>query len=172
LADIALIELGSNIKPEEHLPRAVAALARLGRVEAVSAAYQTEPFGPPGQPHFVNAAVRLLTELAPIDLRQELRAVEYALGRRRSADRYAPRPIDLDLCMYGQPPLQSDELALPDPDILARPYLARTLAEVAPDLVHPLTGQTLAELAQATSADDGTLHLAELSQQLGAQVRA
>ena len=171
MPETALIELGSNLQPEVHLPLAVAALARLGRIEAVSEAYQTEPFGPPGQPTFVNAAVRLLTELGPVDLRQELQAIEYALGRRRSTDRYAPRPIDLDLCLYGQQLLTTDDLELPDPDILVRPYLAHTLAQVAPELRHPGTGQSLSELAEAMSTDDQTVHLPKLTAKLRAELR-
>jgi 2-amino-4-hydroxy-6-hydroxymethyldihydropteridine diphosphokinase len=149
LPELALIELGSNIKPGHHIPLAIGQLATLGEISSVSHIYRTKPFGPPGQPDFVNCAVGLRTALSPTELRQALRTIEAKLGRRRAGDKYAPRSIDLDLCMYGQRHGEIDGHTLPDPDILRRPYLAKTLAQVAPGTRHPGTGQTLHEIANA-----------------------
>lgn len=148
MAETAFIELGSNIEPERYLPLAVAQLAELGQIQAVSSAYENPAIGPPGQPDFVNLAVRLKTDLQPGDLRSALRKIETELGRRRSPNRYAARVIDLDLCLYGSTVAEQDGLQIPDPDILERAYLAQTLAQLAPDFRHPLTGQTLSEIAQ------------------------
>lgn len=153
MPELALIELGSNMEPEHSIPLAVAALARLGEIVAVSHVYRTEPFGPPGQPDYVNCAVGLLTDMSAVELRHALRDVEHKLGRRRSSDKYAPRPIDLDLCMYGQDQMEVEGHSLPDPDILKRPYLAKTLAQVSPGSLHPSTGHSLAEIADQLGAD-------------------
>ncbi|HKY84620.1 MAG TPA: 2-amino-4-hydroxy-6-hydroxymethyldihydropteridine diphosphokinase [Anaerolineales bacterium] len=143
----AVISLGSNIDPQRHLPAAAARLAELGRVVAASRVYASPAAGPPGQPDFLNAAVLLETEIAPEDLRARLRRVETDLGRVRTEDRYAPRPIDLDLVLYDDLVVEGPGLRLPDPDLPTRGYLAVTAAEVDPERRHPVTGETLATMA-------------------------
>ena len=126
------------------------ALARLkdaGSIVAVSRAFQSAASGPAGQPDFVNAAVLLETELTPETLRARLRHIEAELGRVRVADRYAPRSIDLDLVLYDRVVMDTAELTLPDPDLLVRPYLAATVAELDPSAVHPVTREPLADVA-------------------------
>ncbi len=135
----ALVALGSNLLPERHLPAAVRLLSRRARLLAVSSAWATRPVGPPGQPPFVNGAVLLGTSQSRQRLKAALRSVEAQLGRLRSADRYAPRSIDLDLVAYG-----GDD---PDPDLLRYAHVALPAAEVAPSWVHPTTGDTLAAIA-------------------------
>ncbi len=130
LPEHAAIGLGSNIEPEQNLVRAAAALKDLGRLRSASNVYQNPAIGRAEQPDYLNAALLLETELAPLDLRQELRKIERELGRVRTADRYAARTIDLDLCLYGDLILSTAELTLPDPDILQRPHLALTLSEL------------------------------------------
>ncbi|MGA9533378.1 MAG: 2-amino-4-hydroxy-6-hydroxymethyldihydropteridine diphosphokinase, partial [Anaerolineales bacterium] len=95
MPELALIELGSNVEPEQHIPLAIGQLGALGEMVGVSRIYRTEPFGPAGQPDFVNCAVALKTDLPVEELRKALRAIEANLGRRRSGDKYAPRSIDL-----------------------------------------------------------------------------
>lgn len=153
MAELALISLGSNIEPASNLPAAVRHLRRLGRVLALSAAYHTEPVGPPGQPPFVNAAALLETDLPPAELVAALKAIEAALGRVRTGDRYAPRTIDLDLCLYNGLQGKFGGVQLPDPEVLERPYLAVTLAEVAPDFRHPTTGEPLKAIAGRLAAE-------------------
>lgn len=121
----AFISLGSNVDPEHHLPRAVAALARLGPITGVSNVYESAAVGPAGQPPFLNAVVRAEVDLSREDLRHRLRAIEAELGRVRTQDKYAPRTIDLDLVALED---------FFDPEVASRAYLAVTLAEVAPDL--------------------------------------
>ena len=126
------------------------ALARLkdaGSIEAVSRAFESAAAGPAGQPDFVNAAVLLETELTPEILRARLRIFETELGRVRVADRYAPRPIDLDLVLYDRVVMDTAELTLPDPDLLFEPYLAATVAELDPSALHPVTQEPLADVA-------------------------
>jgi 2-amino-4-hydroxy-6-hydroxymethyldihydropteridine diphosphokinase len=129
----AYLSLGSNIDPEHHLPRAVAALARLGPVRATSKVYESEAVGPAGQPRFLNAAVRLDVEMSESELRRRLREIESDLGRVRTEVKFAPRTIDLDLIALR---------AFVDPDVSRRAYLAVTLAEIAPELPIGTEGET------------------------------
>ena len=143
----ALVAMGSNLAPERNLPAAVRLLVERVATLRVSSAWATAPVGPPGQPPFVNAALWLETSLGPAGLKRELRGVESRLGRVRTADRFAPRPIDLDLVAYGDLELAVDGEVLPDPDLLRYAHIAAPAAEVAPDWIHVGTGERLAAIA-------------------------
>ncbi len=156
-----LISMGSNIDKEINLPAAIALLQTNPKIMvlAVSPVLVTSALGadgqPANQPSFHNAGVLADTTLTPQQLRQLLRQIEAELGRVRSPDKFAPRPIDLDLAFYGDTvltPSSGDGQQLPDPDVLRFAHVAMPLAAVAPDWVHPLTGTTLASIA-ATFAD-------------------
>ncbi len=143
-----IVGLGSNQEPERHLPRAVRMLGERAEILAASSAWATTPVGPPGQPAFVNAAVLLRTLLPPERFKSELlRPIEAALGRVRTADRFAPRPIDLDLVAYGEEIRRSEGLEVPDPDLLRHAHVALPASEVAPKWRHPKTGEPLNAIA-------------------------
>jgi 2-amino-4-hydroxy-6-hydroxymethyldihydropteridine diphosphokinase len=144
---MAFIALGSNVEPEVSLPRAARRLAEIGALRAVSMVYQNPAIGPSPAPDFLNAAVLVETELSATEIRQRLRQIEMDLGRVRSSDKYAPRVIDLDLCLLGSQVAETPELMLPDPDVLTRPHLAIPLAELDPDFPHPVTGEPLGAIA-------------------------
>lgn len=154
------IILGSNIAPEQNLPRAVQLIAERVDLRGVSRVYESAPVNAAGgiaadQGQFLNAAVLVETTIPPAELKHEvLRGIEAELGRVRTVDKFAPRPIDLDLALYAD--LVLDDPKLPDPDILTRAYVALPLADLAPDFRHPVTGQTLAEIA-ARCADNPNL---------------
>ena len=95
------LSLGSNIEPEVYLSAAVCRLMALGEVAAVSPIYETVAVGDPTQPHFLNAAVILVTALPAAELKQQLGAIELALGRQRSGDPNAARTIDLDIAFFN-----------------------------------------------------------------------
>ena len=147
-----LISLGSNIDKDVNLPAAIARLrAQTGiTVQAVSAVLETPAIGadrlPADQPSYYNAALRAETTLGLVELRQVLRQIEAELGRRRGADKYAPRTIDLDLVYYGDSLIVGGAGWLDD-DVLHRAHVAIPLAEVAPTWVHPVAGVTLVEVA-------------------------
>ena len=83
-----------------------------------------------------------------MDIRTQLRKIEYELGRVRTADRYAPRTMDLDLCLLGDLVLELLEFTLPDPELLDRPHLAIPMAVLDPDFVHPITQERLSDIAE------------------------
>jgi 2-amino-4-hydroxy-6-hydroxymethyldihydropteridine diphosphokinase len=147
-ANLAYLSLGSNIQPERNLPAAVAQLAQFGQVRAVSTVWETLPVGFNDQPNFLNAAVLLETDLSAVALRQEaIAGVEMALGRVRTKNKNAPRTIDIDIMLFNHEVIQLKGRHIPDPEVLERPFVAVPLAEIAPDYVHPETGQTLREIA-------------------------
>lgn len=156
------ITLGSNVEPVANLRRAVAMLSQNRHLvlRAVSSVYESPAVNAAGgfaeeQPRFLNAAALLESDghYSPLQIKYNmLRFMELCLGRERSADKYAPRPIDLDLVLHGDAVIARPVLMLPDPDILTRAHVAQPLAELAPDFVHPLTGQTLAAIAAALPA--------------------
>jgi len=148
LPELAFIALGSNVEPEANLPRAARLLAEIGALRAVSMAYQNPAIGPSPAPDFLNAAVLVETNLTAEDIHARLREIESDLGRVRTSDKYAPRTIDLDLCLLGSQVVETPELRLPDPDVLTRPHLAITLAELASDFPHPVAGEPLAAIAK------------------------
>lgn len=140
----AYIALGANLgDPEAALRWAIARLGALGRVEAVSGFYRTQPVGgPSGQPDYLNAALCLQTELAPLPLLRALLALETEYGRVR-LERWGARVLDLDLIAYEQTVLDTPELTLPHSRAWERLFVLEPLAEIAPHYPHPQTGETV-----------------------------
>ncbi len=149
----AIIALGSNIDRERNMPAAIDRLRAHPEMElvAVSPIYTTAAIGrdggTSGQPVFANAAARIATTLAAAELRRELRAIEAELGRVRTADKFAPRPIDLDIVLYGSEIMDVDGHHIPDRDVLRFAHVALPAADIAGDWIHPETGQSLATIA-------------------------
>ncbi len=144
------VSLGSNIRPWSNLPRAVELLGRRLEIEAVSSLYASEAEGSPDSPPFLNAAISLLTDLPPLRLKFDvLRPLEREMGRVRGDDRNAPREIDLDLALYGGQVLRqaTDGVEVPDPDVERAAHVILPLAEIAPEMPHPVSGIPLGELA-------------------------
>ncbi len=142
------IGLGANIDPETHILAALQLLTCVGRVSGISTIYRTPAWGERIQPPFLNGVLAMETTLPPLAVKAALRAIETELGRVRTADRYAARTIDLDLLLYDDLVLGTEELTLPDPDIRQRAFLAIPLAELAPGLVLPDSGVRIEEIAK------------------------
>jgi len=146
----AYVSIGTNLGDRDaYLALALRRLAELPRTElvAVSPVFETDPVGPPPQGPFLNAAVRLRTQLAPRVLLAALLAIEQEAGRARGAARNAARTLDLDLLLHGGLVLDEPGLALPHPRLAERPFVLEPLAALAPALVHPTLGVPIAELA-------------------------
>ena len=134
------IGIGSNIDPEQSIPKALDLLGQAARILAISTFYRTEPLDRPDQPDFYNGAVLIEIDLPPEDLRTRLHDIEAKLGRQRQQDTYAPRAIDLDILIYDE--------SVPEPDeITTRPFVAIPLAELAPERQLQQTGPTLTQIA-------------------------
>ncbi len=145
----AFVSVGSNINPGENVRRAVRLLARQVRVQGISTVYLTEPVEQQHeQEPYYNCVLETETDRSPLELKQNvLRLIEEELGRKRSADKFAPRTIDLDLILYDDLVIKEEGLTLPDPEILKRPFLSIPLCELAPELVLPDTRIPIAEVA-------------------------
>lgn len=148
---IVCLSLGSNIDPQANLIRAIRLLWQKVDVLAVSDAYRTPPEGFKEQDDFLNAAVRISTDLSPIMLKHGvLDWIERELGRARDPlNKNAPRTIDLDISLWGEAALEYGEKPwrIPDPDITRFAHVALPLAQIAPDDLHPTEGVPLREIA-------------------------
>ncbi|MDO8989024.1 MAG: 2-amino-4-hydroxy-6-hydroxymethyldihydropteridine diphosphokinase [Sideroxyarcus sp.] len=132
----AYIGIGSNIEPAANVRAAVHALAHRTRLVAISTVYLTAAIGTQDQPPYYNCVAKIETAAPPAGIKFGiLRNIEDSLERKRTADKFAPRTIDLDLLVYGDLVLDAEGIKLPDPDILERPFLAVPLCELAPDMV-------------------------------------
>lgn len=141
----AYLCLGSNIQPEENLRKAIHLLRQAGEIQALSRCFETLAIGSDGEshedePNFLNLAVRLTTSMDASALKNEvIGAIELSLGRVRSANKYAPRPIDLDIIVFDGEVL--------DTNLWKRVYIALPFSELLPDLVNPQSGETLRQTA-------------------------
>jgi len=146
----AFIGVGSNINPAENVRDAIQLLSKKANILGISTVYQTQPEEGFKQPQYYNCVVEIETEFSPEELKYKiLRKIEKDLGRRRSRDKYASRTIDLDLILYDNLVLKTDDFTLPDPQISIRPYLAVPLYELSPELILPGSGLSIKRLASA-----------------------
>jgi 2-amino-4-hydroxy-6-hydroxymethyldihydropteridine diphosphokinase len=132
--------LGSNVGDRAaHLRAAIELLGERGvEVESVSSTYETEPVGEVlDQPDFLNAAIRIRTQLEPESLLDACKAVEAERGRRLDAPRHSPRALDIDLLLLGDLELQTERLTLPHPEVRSRRFVLVPLLELDPDLALP-----------------------------------
>lgn len=154
---IGYLGLGSNVGDRRaHLQAAVDALPAHGvRVLASSSTYDTDPVGEiRAQPDFLNACLRVETELAPEALLAACKAVERALGRAAGGPRHGPRPIDVDVLLLGDVVLRSDRLRLPHAQVLARRFVLIPLLELDFALATP-PGERLSDALAALPVDEG-----------------
>jgi 2-amino-4-hydroxy-6-hydroxymethyldihydropteridine diphosphokinase len=150
--------LGSNLGDRSRfLQRAVTEIRLIPDVSIVwaSGVYESDPYGNPDQPKFLNACIELETSLAPPDLLDRVKEVEQRLGRSAS-EHWGPREIDIDILVYDGLVFSNDRVTVPHPDLEQRRFVLVPLREIAADLVHPVSGLTVEELATACT-DHGAI---------------
>ena len=151
--------LGTNLgDKEQNLRDAVQKIEeQIGKVVSLSAFYVTAPWGFTSENSFLNAAACVETELSPLDVLQKTQAIERELGRMKKSinGAYSDRLIDIDLLLYDNLVLSvtsptGAELNLPHPLMTERDFVMKPLAEIAPELVHPVLGKTMRELISSS----------------------
>jgi|SRR5579864_3917803 len=146
MAEIAYLSLGSNVGDrEQNLRDAIARLASAGRVISVSSFYETEPVEFTQQAWFLNCALALETVLDPERLMQTILQIEADMGRQRTREK-GPRTIDIDILLVGNAIINSPGLSVPHPAMHQRRFVLEPLAEIAPEVRHPVLQKTIPEL--------------------------
>ena len=143
------LSLGSNLGDrEENLRTAITRLADFGNVAAVSSFYETEPVDVAAQPWFLNCAVKFETEKMPRQLMSAILTLEQTMGRQRRQNT-GPRTIDIDVLRFGSSIIERPSLTVPHPRMHQRRFVLEPLAEIAPDIRHPIFKRTMRELRDA-----------------------
>lgn len=154
---IAYLGLGSNLgNRQANLDRAIDLLSQRLPVGRFSSVYDTEPVDDAKQPRFLNMVCQVTVRLAPAELLALTQGIEIKLGRIRGKAS-APRPMDIDILFYGEQVIDTPELVIPHPRLTERAFVLVPLAEIAPDLVHPVNGNSVRELLFGLTETQGVL---------------
>jgi 2-amino-4-hydroxy-6-hydroxymethyldihydropteridine diphosphokinase len=146
------LSLGSNLgNRTANLEEAISRLQELGHVAATASFYETEPVEVITQPWFCNCAVQLDTEKMPKQLLRGILALEREMGRKRTQNK-GPRNIDIDILLFGNSIVETKGLTIPHPALHQRRFVLEPLAEIAPEMRHPVFKKTIRELRDALPA--------------------
>ena len=146
MSQVAL-SLGANLdQPVGKIEHAIDQLTELFENVQFSSLYSTEPIGGPDQPDYVNAAMLVETTLFPRQLLLLLNGIEQQFGRVRNGERNQPRTLDIDIILYDQRRQDDDVLTLPHPRFRDRRFVLEPLAEIAPEMIDPVTQKTIQQL--------------------------
>jgi len=148
------LALGTNLGDRlENIQAALVALYPDVQVSAESPIYETPPWGYLDQPDFLNQVLMGETDLEPLELIRYLKQLEADLGRLPGV-RYGPRQIDLDILFFNELILETPELTIPHPRLAERAFVLVPLADLAPDLCHPETGETVRDMLNKVDRQD------------------
>ena len=153
--------LGSNIDAEKNLRLAVGELRRLYGELTLSPVYKSAPVGFQG-PDFLNLVVALETDAAPMEVIDQIERIHGLAGRSRGPDKFSSRPLDIDLLLHGDMIEPAPPLRLPRRDILDYGFVLRPLTDIAQDLLHPVSGRTIAEHWREFDVDSQPLTLVDV----------
>ena len=158
---IAYLGLGSNVDAESNITSGISALRETFDAVNLSPVYRSPAVGFDGHP-FINLAASVQTNLQPIELKQFLNDLEDRHGRLRNVAKFSDRTLDIDILLYDDLYLMSPVLEIPRLEIVTFAHVLKPLADLAPDLVHPVYHHTMAEIWQAFSGPRDGLELIEL----------
>ena len=142
------IGVGSNIRADLNIIRAIRILEKKVALTAASTFYETLPEGGIRQVNYINGVLAGESDRRPLTLRRIFRRIERKTGRRRGGDTYASRQVDLDLLMHGDRVIKTKKLDIPDRHIADRPYLSVPLMELDPDLRVPGFGVSIRQIVE------------------------
>lgn len=156
----AYLGLGSNVDAERHIRIAIQALQDEFGELALSPVYRSEAVGFEGD-DFLNLAARIETDKCPLELRDFLRALEQAHGRDRNTPKWSDRTLDIDILLYDDLIVYDDQLEIPRKEILKFAHVLKPLADLAPDLEHPVEHRTISEIWASSAGRDARLERVE-----------
>lgn len=154
---IAYIGIGSNVGNKlEQCEKAVSEITKHAhtRLLARSSFFKTKPFGYSSQDWFINAVIKIETDLNPIDLLLTLKSIESRMGRKETF-RWGPRIIDLDILLFDDIVINTEELQIPHPQMHMRQFVLIPLAEIEENVIHPLLKKSIKELLEEIREDQG-----------------
>jgi 2-amino-4-hydroxy-6-hydroxymethyldihydropteridine diphosphokinase len=160
MADV-VIALGSNLGNSlGYLKRAVLEIKNLGSIVKIAPLYRSRAYGYHDQPDFLNTAIILKTELKPLELLTVLKKIELDMGRTQNI-RWGPREIDLDIILYNQRQITTDELTVPHADFHNRIFVLLPLSDIAPEMYSPSHNSTIFDLLKKCKDTAGIKLLAK-----------
>ncbi|MDX1403267.1 MAG: 2-amino-4-hydroxy-6-hydroxymethyldihydropteridine diphosphokinase [Woeseiaceae bacterium] len=159
---VAYLGIGSNVEPGKYLTLAIDELRSRFQQLTVSPVYQSKALGFVGE-DFLNVVARIQTDLSPRQLIDELDSIQRLAGRERSAKKFVSRTLDIDLLLYDDLVVTEPGMQLPRPDTLEFSFVLKPLADIAPDLEHPLTGKRILDHWREFDAQNHPLKKVELS---------
>jgi 2-amino-4-hydroxy-6-hydroxymethyldihydropteridine diphosphokinase len=155
---IAWLGLGSNVNAENHIRAGINELKDKFEQVSLSPIYASASVGFEGN-DFINLVARVETDLPPIELRRYLRDLEDRYGRKRNVPKFSDRSLDIDILIYDDLVLLSPVLEIPRAEIMKFSHVLKPLADLDPDLVHPVKLRTMIEIWESSGMDDSCLRL-------------
>jgi 2-amino-4-hydroxy-6-hydroxymethyldihydropteridine diphosphokinase len=157
MAHIAYIGIGSNLGDKVYqCETAISDILRAdqNKLLAKSSLFKTKPIGYTSQDWFVNSVIKIETDLKPLDLLRLLKDIESRLGREKTF-RWGPRVIDLDILLFDEEEIEMEGLQIPHPRLQERQFVLIPLAEIDPEVIHPVLKKTIRELLENIKEDQG-----------------